>query len=104
MSVPRGTTPTFTLTFGSASGIDLTQAVSVFVTFSSGKTTFTKTGDDLVVTENTIGVLLSQKETLSFPVGDADVQANWITSNGKRVASRIAKVYIDRQLLDRVVE
>ena len=102
MSVARGATPTFTLTF--REGIDLTQAASVYVTFSSGKSVITKTGEDLTLTENTIGVFLSQKDTLSFPIGEVEVQANWITSNNKRVVSEISKVKIDKQLLDREIQ
>lgn len=104
MSVARGVTPTFTLTFRDISGLDFTAATNVYVTFSSGKSIITKTGEDLVLTKNTIDVLLSQKDTLSFPVGDVEVQANWTTTNGKRIASQISKIQIDKQLLERVIE
>lgn len=103
MGVPRGTTPTFMLTFPEDSGIDLTEAVNVYVTFGFGKRTLTKSGDDLVVTERSIGVLLSQDETLAFPVGYVEIQANWSTENGGRFASEVVSYKITKQLLDDVI-
>lgn len=103
MSVPRGATPTFTLSFPESSGIDLTLARSVYVTFTRGLVSLTKTGEDLVVGTRTIGVLLSQKETLSFGTGDVEVQANWISADGKRVVSEISVVGFTKQLLDEVI-
>lgn len=104
MSVPRGTTPTFTLTFRESADIDFTAAKSVFVTFSYGKGTVTKTDDELTLTKNTIGVLLSQRETLSFPIGDVEIQANWVTQDGKRIASEVVKYKVTKQLLEKVVD
>ena len=104
MSVPQGTTPTFTLVFPSSAGIDFTAAQSVYVTFSSGKINLTKTGESLVLTVNTIEVLLSQSETLMFEPGEVDIQANWVTPEGKRLASEIVSYKITKQLLKKVVE
>jgi len=104
MSVARGVTPTFTLTFRDVSGLDFTAAKNVYVTFSSGKSTITKSGSDLVLTKNTIGVVLTQKDTLSFDVGDCEIQANWTTPENKRLASEVTKYKITKQLMDRVVE
>ncbi len=103
MSVPRGATPTFTLTFPEETQIDLTQARSVYVTFSRGMTALTKTGEDLTVGQRSIGVFLSQEETLGFGIGDVEVQANWLTANDKRVVSEIATVAFTKQLLDEVI-
>lgn len=61
MSIPRGVTPTFTLTF--TDNIDLTQAEHVYVTFVGGKA-ITKSDDDLTVAERQIDVYLTQEETL----------------------------------------
>ena len=104
MSVPRGTTPTFTLTFAQSSGVDLTEAVNVYVTFLSGHKTITKTGSDLTVGQRSIGVFLSQEDTLSFGVGDVQIQANWTTGDGKRIASEITRYPITGNLLPRVIE
>ena len=102
MGVARGVTPTFTLTFPQQ--IDLTLAQSVYVTFQSGNTKITKSGEDLVVAATTIGVFLNQQETLAFSIGNVDIQANWISQDGKRLASEISTIKMTRQLLDEVIE
>lgn len=101
MSIPRGTTPTFTLTFGE--GIDLTQAQKVFVTFESGGHTVTKSGNDLTIEARKISVYLTQKETFMFTNATVEIQANWLINN-KRVATEIAVYDIAKQLLKRVIE
>lgn len=103
MSIPRGTTPTFTLTF-TEQGLDLTAAANVYVTFTQGIKTITKTGADLEVGEKTIAVYLSQAETLMFSVGKVEIQANWTTQAGNRAASDIVEYDFTKQLLQRVVE
>lgn len=103
MGVPRGATPTITLSFPESSGINLTLARSVYVTFTRGQVTLTKTGVDLTIEPLSIGVFLTQAETLSFGIGDVEVQANWITADEKRVVSEIAVVGITKQLLDEVI-
>ena len=100
--IPRGTTPTFTLTFDA--DIDLTAAANVYVTFRSPTALITKTGEDLQVQEKQIDVYLSQAETLQFAEGKIEVQANWTTATGGRVASEIAYYDISRQLLLEVIE
>jgi len=103
MSVPQYTTPTFTLTFTEQS-LDLTQAQNVYVTFRSGMNVITKSGGDLTVEQKRISVYLSQNETAKFHVGDLEIQANWTTGNGGRVASEKVHYEITDQLLKRVVE
>lgn len=103
MSVPRGTTPTITLTIDDET-IDLTQATNVYVTFSRRGNIVTKTGTDLTIDENTIEVTLSQAETLAFSDGPVDVQANWTYAGGARCATEIAGLDLTRQLLERVIE
>lgn len=102
MGVPLFTTPTFTLTF-SEQGLDLTQAQNVYVTFNSGATWITKTGEDLTVNDKSIIVSLTQEETARFIMGVLKIQANW-TQNGKRIASEIVGYDMTGQLLTRVVE
>lgn len=101
MGVPRGTTPTLTLTF-SDPDLDLTTASDVYVTFRFGETPLTKTGEDLVITEKTIEVFLSQTETLAFPEGPVEVQANWM-KGGKRAASDVAQYFFTKQLLEQEI-
>ena len=102
MSVPRGTTPTFILTFTGA--IDLTEAENVYVSFQSGQKLITKTGTDLDVQAKQISVYLSQQETLAFPVGDVKIQANWTTASGQRIASDVKTYAITEQLLQKVID
>lgn len=103
MSVPIGTTPTFTLTFSEQSGVDLTQATNVYVTFCSGSKTVTKTGEDLTITEKSVSVTLSQEETLPM-LYTVNIQVNWTTPDGKRLASEVIKCEMSMQLLMAVVE
>ena len=103
MGVARATTPTFTLTFDEQ-GLDLTQAENVYVTFSSGGKKVTKTGEDLIVTTNTISVFLSQADTLEWRDGEVLIQANWTSSDGQyRASSNIVRCEISGQLLNEVV-
>lgn len=103
MSVPQFTTPTFTLTFEDE-GLDLTDAVNVYVTFSMAGLVITKTGEDLVIEPKSIDVYLSQRETAQFGVGSVEIQANWTSANGNRAASDIVRYTISKQLLRQVVE
>ena len=102
MSVPRYTTPTFTLTF-TEQGLDLTQAAGVYVTFKQALYEVTKTGDDLEVEQKRISVYFSQEETARFCVGDVEIQANWMTGD-RRVCSEIVSYPISDQLLKQVIE
>lgn len=104
MGVPRGTTPTFVLTFPEASGIDLTQAINMYVTFRSGSKTITKTGDDLSISPLSVSVFLTQSETLSFNDGPVEIQANWTLGGNKRAASEVARYTFTKQLLQKVIE
>ena len=103
MSVPRGTTPTFVLTFAATSGIDLTAAANVYVTFKSGDTIINKTGADLDIAALSVSVFLPQAETLTFREGDVLIQVNWTLADGSRYASEIVTYPISKQLLQKVV-
>jgi hypothetical protein len=102
MGVAQFTTPTFVLTFAEQD-LDLTQADHVYVTFKSLVNKITKSGDDLIVSEKSISVFLSQEETANFRVGTLYIQANW-TIQGKRASSDIASYEITDQLLKKVIE
>ena len=103
-TLPRGTTPTFTLTFDG----DLTEMAHTYVTFKQGMYSVTKADEDLHVTtdgeQTLIDVSLTQAETLKFSAGSVEVQANFTTSTGGRMASEIAKCIMTKQLLAEVVE
>ena len=101
MSIPRGTTPTFQLTFPET--VDLTTAANVYVTFTCGSNVVTKTGDDLDVEAHSVSVYLTQAETFLFDVGKIKIQANWTDDYGGRVASEVVTYLVSEQLLNRVV-
>ena len=103
MSIPRGTTPTFTLTF-SEQGLDFTQVNNVYVTFERGGRNITKSGSNLAIQEKQIQVYLDQRETLMFTEGAVEIQVNWTGMNGRRAASEIKSVDVSKNLLRRVVE
>lgn len=103
MSVARGTTPTYILTFRDE-GLDLTTANNVYVTFKKGAKIITKTGQDIEVAPKQVGVYLNQKETLSLSEGDVKVQVNWTTGSGRRAASVVAVTNLSEQLLEKVIE
>lgn len=102
MSIPRGTTPTFTLALPET--VDLTAARNVYVSFKGGSRALTKSGSDLDISPHSIDVYLDQKETLSFMQGTVDVQVNWTYANGRRAATLIKKIEMSPNLLERVVE
>lgn len=101
MSVPRYTTPTFTLEF-SEQQLDLTEATGVFVTFKQASLIVTKTGSDLEVAQKSISVFMDQEETARFCEGDIEIQANWTTGD-RRAASEVVLYPISEQLLQQVI-
>ena len=102
MAIPRGVTPTFTLTF-TDNNLDLTAANHVYVNFKGG-TEIIKSDDELTIRAKAIDVYLSQAETLSFTQRQVAIQVNWTYGNGNRGASKIVKYSFEENLLDKVVE
>lgn len=82
----RGTTPTHTF----KTSIDLTGA-TVFVTYAQGgKTVLEKSGNTLVISEDSIVTRLTQKETLAFqPVKRVSIQIRYVFPDGTAGASNI---------------
>lgn len=103
MSVPRGTTPTYTCTFSDES-VDFTTATNVYVTFEQGRNNITKSGEDLMISEKQIEIYMSQRDTLLFEEGSVKIQVNWTTAGGHRRSSDVKNVELTEQLLRRVVE
>lgn len=99
----QGTTPTYTLTI---SGYDLTDK-SVFVTVSSRGKKITKTNDALSIAysegASTIAFQLTQKDTLSLGLGQAEVQVRFISADGNAKATNIANMTVERILLPGVI-
>lgn len=103
MSVARGTTPTYILTFTEQS-LDLTEANHVYVTFRKGAKILTKTGTDIEVYPKRVEIYLNQKETLAFSQGEVKVQVNWTLAQGRRAASVVKTIDLSEQLLEKVIE
>lgn len=102
----KGVTPTFT--FIAPAGLDMSIATKVWVTFSTPdeREIFTKTGDGLTVTQNTVEVFLTQAETLRLITGENKVQLNWIYEEGsktKRGASNIFTIIAETNLKNEVL-
>ena len=72
--------------------IDLTQA-TVYVSYSqNGQVIVEKTGNDLVVTENSITVQLTQEDTLKFATGNVEIQIRYVMTSGMADASNIMNI------------
>ena len=104
MAVFRGTTPTITLRVKGTAFENST----LYVTLEQGAFELTKTGNDVLVTPtedgSTVGIYLSQEETLQFVKGTAKIQIRWINSIGKARATKIKNIEIDPILLEGVIE
>lgn len=92
----QGVTPTFK--FIAPSGLDMSLASKVWVTFSTmdEREVLTKSGDELTVTESSVELILTQRETLKFPKDKVKVQLNWVyreSGEDKRACSN--KIEID---------
>ena len=100
------TTPTIRLAMSS----DITFADEVFVTFGTrGKKFMTKTGDEITVSAEYVDVFLTQEESASFPKGDVQVEVNFtffdsVANVMKRGYTNKATIFVDRNLLDEVIE
>ena len=114
MATIRGTTPTFTITLN---GIDLTDGYRVYVTIDQNGTQLTKNSSSnaqhmiLTKLDNEDGAVstqidlhLTQRETLGFEVGKAEMQAKWIDAGGAVEASDISSVEFSRALLEDVIQ
>ena len=103
-----GTTPTIELNF--SEDVDLSLGSSFAVTFSypvSEKVILEKTEEDLEIGEHTVGVFLTQEETLKFPKGSVMVQLNWLYQDGtktRRACSVKKAIYWDSNLKKEVME
>lgn len=95
----RGTTPTHTFTFGET----LSGAVfdKIFITYKQGeKVIVEKSVKDIVVTEDSFIVKLTQAETLLFSPGQVQIQIRVKTINGQALASNILTVPASEILKD----
>lgn len=104
------TTPTITLT---VEGVDLSEQ-EVFVSLEQNSVELTKTGNDLIISTETVGqvttstitFVLTQAESAAFAHSYAkpvNVQVNWINVSGVRDATEIKTIDVMRNLLDEVI-
>lgn len=81
----------------------------MYVSLVQGTTAIEKTGEDLDVAARTVGVWLTQEESLGLKEGTLDVQINWTYLDSdnvtvRRAATKTKSITITRQLLKRVIE
>ena len=99
MSVPKGFTPTITLTV--PEDIDLTLMDDIVVSFDCNGVKVHKSGTDLNVEAHSIGVALSQEETLSFPEGwYLEAQINWLVDGERGGTAPAIVCKIDRNFYE----
>ena len=106
MSFPRGTTPTFELVLPAE--IDLSLADEVCVSFMNGrKQKLDKSTEDdaIIVNGNIVEVYLTQEESLKITEAEKnlEIQVNWKYPDGKRAATEVVSIFVDRQLLNEVM-
>lgn len=99
----RYTTPTLVITIDKPELID---ASGIYVTFAQGAQLLT-INSDIEKTATETGVQLelglSQLQTAGFTPGRAQLQVNWLESNGNRGATEIATINITDNLLNEVI-
>lgn len=96
----RWTTPTHTIR---VKGIDLTGA-DVWVTYTQGAKTLEVANPQAAYDgeDTSLEVELTQAQTAGFSTyAPVEVQVNWVTRDGKRDATAIKTVAVERNNLDR---
>ena len=97
----RGTTPTIECTL--STNIDLTACDLIRVIIGQGgRARLIKEDGDITIHDKTISVKLSQKETLSFYSGSADIQVR-IKSSDAVYATVIKSIHVDASLDEEVL-
>lgn len=106
MSLYRGTTPTYTITFPNDINMEIASNIVVSLANPSKVTLYEKKGDDLTVEGNKVSFLLTQEESLGFPLGYFLLQVNWLYVDGsivRRACSKMVTVQIADNLKDEVM-
>lgn len=97
----RGTTPTITCTL--STDIDLAECELIRVIIrQGGHVKLIKEAGDVTILDKTISVKLSQKETLSFYQGSADIQVR-IKASDAVYATGIKSIRVDTSLDEEVL-
>lgn len=91
----RGTTPTLTI----STDIDLREASNFYLTFKQGdKKIFEKTLSDVTITENSVSVWLTQRNTLALQDGEYVNFQIRATLGDQKVASNIMSAKVEEIL------
>lgn len=108
MAIRRGATPILVITAKDADLIGTTVYVTIaqangrkltkMYPNNNGSVTLEASGDDTKVK-----VFLSQKDTLGFHQGKAEVQLRWIEEDGTAHVSNIKSINLSRTLLEGVI-
>ena len=95
VEIVRGTTPTLVFTFpaGTLLGVQ-----DIVLSISQVTRRQTKSGLREAIDGNTLTVTLTQQDTLFFAEGVAEMQLNWIYTNGHRAASVVITCTYSRNL------
>lgn len=107
MSIIRGTTPT--VTFKIISSLDLTEIAELWITFQKkiGATvrerTFTLDDVAIDLDEQTVTMVLTQEDTLSFAENTINVQLRVRMNDGNAYASSILETTVEKILKDGVI-
>ena len=99
----RGSTPIYTV---SIPDFDLTDK-TVYITIDNGNAQITLSGDRLTVTADetasTVAFSLTQRETLMFSAGQAEIQARFIDNVGMAYVTQKKPIPINDVLYRRVI-
>lgn len=99
----RGTTPI--LKINVKSNVNLADVVQMWATITNEnyERTFDINAMEIDAEAKTIIILLSQEDTLAFPVGTASIQLRGLLSDETAFASKIKQITISKILKDGVI-
>lgn len=106
MSLYRGTTPTYTITFPNDVDMTLASDVTVSLGNSSKNTLIEKKGSELVIDQHTVSFDLSQEESLIFRQNFFLGQVNWLYYDGpkvRRACSNVFTIPVEDNMKDEVM-
>ena len=93
----RGTTPTHTFTIPEE--LDVSTLSVIYITYSQfGRRVIEKDIEDIIISDQTLSVTLSQVETLLFRPGEVEIQIRAKTTGGSAYASTIVETTAERIL------
>ena len=89
--------------------VDLSDATNVYVTLAQGSTLLTFTGEQIDIGSSgyELSVGFTQEQSLQFRKGNAELQVNWLVSDGGsgyfRSATNVVAIQWSKQLLREVL-